>query len=106
MFERQEGYYSFEVSIKNGKIKIIMYKIIGKLTLEHFSQNEINYGKQKKKVIKNAYSLHAKMLDCGIILGREKNVFRTQPAMYIKESDTNYIIESLENLANKIKYKN
>jgi alanine-glyoxylate transaminase / (R)-3-amino-2-methylpropionate-pyruvate transaminase len=61
------------------------------------------YGETEEKSQENAYELHKKLLEYGVIAGRGSaagNVFRIQPPMCIKEDEVLTVVDALDNLAN------
>ncbi len=66
-----------------------------------FQGLEIN-GKNEEDSMKHAYEMHKRLLDYGVVIGRGSaagNVFRIQPPMCIEEKDVNYVVESIEEVA-------
>lgn len=68
-----------------------------------FQGLEIN-GETPEKSQETAYELHKRILQTGVIIGRgsaQGNVFRIQPPMCIESSNVDYIVDVLEDTANK-----
>ena len=62
------------------------------------------YGDSDEKKTSNAYELHRRLLDYGVVIGRGSaagNVFRVQPPMCIQDNDVNQVLDSLEDVGRK-----
>ena len=62
------------------------------------------YGKDVEESGKNAFELHRRLLDYGVVIGRGSaagNVFRIQPPMCIETDDVNRVVDAIEDVGRK-----
>ena len=67
------------------------------------------YGKDTEESGKNAFELHRRLLEYGVVIGRGSaagNVFRIQPPMCIEADDVNKVVDAIEDVGRKWRKEN